>query len=77
MCFIYFLYCILSDKFDTNLRETPEIRDARDGLPRRIEAMQEINLEEAQVLVVDSQLQTRGLLKDALRKIGFSKIEEV
>lgn len=39
--------------------------------------MQPIKLEEAQVLLVDSQLRTRRLLGDALRMIGFSKIEEV
>jgi CheY-like chemotaxis protein len=39
--------------------------------------MQDMKLEEARVLLVDSQAHTRGLLSDALWKIGFSKIEEV
>lgn len=36
-----------------------------------------IKLDEARVLLVDSQLQTRRLLKDALHMIGFRKIEDL
>ena len=39
--------------------------------------MHQINLDEAKVLLVDSQLHTRKLLKDALHMIGFRKIEDV
>ncbi len=39
--------------------------------------MTSLKLEDAKVLVVDSQLHTRRLLKEALRMIGFRKIEDI
>ena len=39
--------------------------------------MNEISLENARVLVVDSQLHTRRLLKDALHMIGFRTIDDL
>ena len=39
--------------------------------------MNSLKLEDAKVLVVDSQLHTRRLLKDALHMIGFRKMDDI
>ena len=39
--------------------------------------MNSANLEEARVLIVDSQLHTRRILKDALHMIGFCKVQDL